>query len=72
MTTVNLETISISNRRLGQVINDLGELLMRENIDLYKQIILEYSWNRTGSEKSYLIGLYELIISKLSILGQKI
>ena len=66
MTTLNLEFIIQENQRLARVINDLGELIIRENLQLYESIITaKFKEHSKENEKKFLIELYNYMIDKL-------
>jgi len=41
MSTINIDSIHVDNHRIARVINDLGELLMREDLKLYNDFIIK-------------------------------
>ncbi len=69
MTTVNMEYILPQNQRLARIINDIGELLSRENTKFYQDIILDnFIFNQKlnpEEEKKFLYNLYICMIDKL-------
>jgi hypothetical protein len=67
MTTINTDYILPQNQRLARIINDLGELLQREDLKFYEQLILENFESKKlepEEEKKFLCKLYISIIDK--------
>lgn len=67
MSTINIEGILPSNRRIAHLINDIGYLICRENINVYKQIVIQKLSDRPSQaeERDFLIDLYLFMINKL-------
>ena len=69
MSTINIEHVLEENKKISRAINDLGELLMREDSRLYNQIILSnFEFTKKlnqEEEKNFLRKLYNAIIDKL-------
>lgn len=68
MTTINTESIMPENQRLGRLINDLGELIARESIEIYQDIIVaNFVIKRLSpsEEKDFLLKLYNCMVDKL-------
>lgn len=69
MTTLNIEFIALENQRLAKTINDLGEIISRENLQIYQQIIItKFNFARSlnpEEEKKFLSDLYNYMIDKL-------
>lgn len=75
MNTINVDNLFIENKRLGRIINDLGELIGRESSKLYSEVVMS-NFNSTNfanftknlsqeDEKNFLIKLYHCMIDKL-------
>lgn len=69
MTILNIHVIKYENRRLARMINDLGELISRENSKIYQDIIVtKFSFNNdlnSNEEKKFLLELYTYMVDKL-------
>lgn len=68
MTTINLDFILEDHKRIAILINELGEILLRENEIFYQEIILtNFNCSKLNpkEEKDYLHKLYKHIIDKL-------
>lgn len=67
MTTINIEHISETNKRIARIINDLGELLIKEDIKLYEIVVCENfsDLQEKVDEKEFLYQLYQSILNKL-------
>ena len=69
MATVNVQYVLQENQRLARMINDVGELLSREDLKLYEQVVLSnFDFNKKLSheeERDFLHKLYNCIIDKL-------
>jgi len=69
MTTLNIEFIALENQRLARMINDLGELIARENLKIYQDIIITkfvFDKNLTSEkERNFLLELYDYMVDKL-------
>jgi hypothetical protein len=72
MTTINTEYIMPENQRLARMINDLGELIIRENTIIYQEIVMAKFINTKDidklspvEEKKFLLELYHHMVDKL-------
>ena len=69
MSTVNTEYIMPQNQRIARLVNDIGEILLREDSKLYNDVILlNFDFNKkleTTEEKDFLNKLYNCMIDKL-------
>jgi len=69
MSTINIDSIHVDNHRIARVINDLGELLMREDLKLYNDFIIENFEDLSKEiERQFLQKLYRSLLVKLEIL----
>ena len=71
MSTININHVFDENKKLAGIINELGELLLRENMKLYEQVIsIFFLIDKTDpkEEKEFLLKLYIGIIDKLKII----
>lgn len=69
MTTVNTEFVRQENQRLARMINDLGELIIRENVQTYQNVVVtKFVSNKSldaDEEKKFLLELYNYMVDKL-------
>jgi hypothetical protein len=68
MTTINSEFCLQENRRIVSIINDIGELILREDIKLYEEIVMSHFQFQNLSpkeEKEFLYKLYNHLVDKL-------
>ena len=69
MSTVNLDHVLPQNQRIAKMINDIGELLLREDFKSYELVILvNFEFNKklnSEEEKKFLYRLYNCMIDKL-------
>ena len=67
MSTVNVNVLEESNKRIGKVINILGEILYTEDHKVYEQLVIKLVYPTPGGEKEteFLHTLYQDLIEKL-------
>jgi len=69
MNTINTNYVLPENKRLAALINDLGELLARENLNSYEEVVTNcFNLDKRvepEEEKKFLEKLYEEILNKL-------
>jgi hypothetical protein len=74
MSTIDITSISENNKNLARTINDLGEILHREDYNLYQQLVtmfftdLEIITDDVIHEKEILLLLYNNILDLLKII----
>lgn len=71
MTTINIDKLLYENKRIGRMINDLGDLILRENFNIYNDIVINnlqpifYNDLNEKNQKEFLIKIYNCMIDKL-------
>ena len=69
MSTINTEYILPENQRLARMINDIGELISREDLQIYQGIIMtKFVFKKKlnpEEEKKFLLELYNYMVDKL-------
>jgi len=69
MNTINTNYVLPENKKLAALINDLGELLARENLNSYEEVVTNcFNLDKRvepEEEKKFLEKLYSEIVNKL-------
>ena len=70
MSTINLDSVKNSNKRLARVINDLSYILYREEYEVYHNIIINLKFpNDSEHEDKFLMDLFFILLEKIKKLN---
>ncbi len=74
MTTINIENILEENKKIGVLINEVGEILLRHDIKIYQTIVAKFDFTHkltVEEETKFLQELYHHMTDQLKELINK-